>query len=48
MLAVGLPHNAEASHPLSALGARDAILALLDELIAARNGLPQPEPAFRQ
>ncbi|MFF9593585.1 hypothetical protein ACF1FX_31040 [Streptomyces sp. NPDC014646] len=45
VLAAGVPDGAEASHPLPAAAVRDQVLALLDELIAARNGLPAVPPA---
>ena len=40
VLAACVPHSAEASHPLPAAAIRDQVLALLDELIAARHGQP--------
>ncbi|MFF9483012.1 hypothetical protein [Streptomyces sp. NPDC014733] len=39
ILVIGPPPTAEASNPLTAAALRDEILALLDELIAARHGL---------
>lgn len=40
VLTFGPPPSAEASHPLTATALRDEVRALLDEMIAARHGLP--------